>query len=191
VQTTEVPEQITPELQEEIMNRSGLDITLAEEDIFPNDTMASTYIKSKEGFLSTPEWDVNHWTWGYGTAAPHDGGRNEPPPSDLTITRDEAQEELINYMGTEVLNKLKAFEEKHNYTWNNNQIAALTSFMFNGKPHWLRQVTDNGTRTNEKIAEAMLLYHNVDDGSGKLVPSQGLITRREEEVTMFLGGIGG
>ena len=199
MQTTEASEQITksieepevemyelPELQEEIMNRSGLDITLAEEDIFPNDTMASTYIKSKEGFSFTPFWDQNHWTWGYGTAAPYGGNKDEPPPPYLTITRKDAQEELIDYMETEVLNKLKAFNEKHNYNWADNQIDALTSFMFNGKPHWLSQVTDNGTRTNEEIAEAMLLYHNITI-DGKLVPSKGLITRREEEVAMFLG----
>ena len=170
------------------MTPSGLDITLADEDIFPNDTLASTFIKGKESYSETPYWDVDHWTWGYGTAAPHDGGKDEPPPTDLTITREKAQEELINYMETEVLNKLKAFEEKHNYTWTDNQIAALTSFMYNGKPHWLRQVTASGTRTDEEIAEAMLLYHNVDDGSGNLVPSTGLIKRRQEEHNIFVGG---
>ena len=173
--------------EEEDMPLSGLDITLAEEDKFDSDTLASTFIKSKEGFLPTPEWDVNHWTWGYGTAAPHSGGQNSPPPSDLTITREEAQEELIGYVETEVVNKLKDFEEKHNYNWTDNQIAALTSFMYNGKPHWLRQLTANGTRSNEEIAEAMLLYHNVDDGSGNLVPSHGLIERRKEEHNIFTG----
>ena len=184
MQTTEVPEQTT---------LSGLDITLAEEDIFPNDTIASTYIKSKEGFLSTPEWDVNHWTWGYGTAAPYGGNKDDPPPPYLTITRKDAQEELINYMETEVLDKIEKFQEEfpRYKNWADNQIDGLTSFLYNGKPNWLRQVTANGTRTNAEIAEAMLLYHNVDDGSGKLVPSEGLIRRREEEVVIFLGGIGG
>tara|TARA_R110002110_G_scaffold88655_3_gene230985 strand:- start:167 stop:685 length:519 start_codon:yes stop_codon:yes gene_type:complete len=169
------------------MPLSGLDITLAEEDKFDNDTLASTYIKSKEGFLPTPKWDVNHWTWGYGTAAPYSGGKDSPPPSELTITREEAQEELIGYVETEVVNKLKDFEEKHSYNWTDNQIAALTSFMYNGKPHWLRQLTANGTRSNEEIAEAMLLYHNVDDGFGNLVPSTGLIKRRQEEHNIFTG----
>ena len=85
------------------------------------------------------------------------------------------------------MNKLKDFEEKHSYNWTDNQIAALTSFMYNGKPHWLRQLTANGTRSNEEIAEAMLLYHNVDDGFGNLVPSTGLIKRRQEEHNIFTG----
>ena len=174
--------------EEETMTASGLDITLAEEDKFDSDTLASTFIKSKEGFLPTPEWDVNHWTWGYGTAAPHDGGKDSPPPPELTITRVEAQEELIGYVKTEAVYKLKDFEEKYNYNWTDNQIAAITSFMYNGKPRWLRQLTADGTRSNAEIAEAMLLYHNVDDGSGNLVPSPGLIKRRQEEANIFTSG---
>ena len=166
---------------------SGLDITLAERDRFEDDTQASVYIKSKEGFLSRPKWDVNHWTWGYGTEAPHDGERDERPPWNLIITREEAQEELINYMETEVLNKLKTFAEKHNYNWTENQIDGLTSFIYNGKPNWLRQVTADGTRTNEEIAEAMLLYHNITDKDGNLIPVRSLIERRKEEVAIFLG----
>ena len=179
MQTTEVPEQTT---------LSGLDITLAEEDIFPNDTIASTYIKSKEGFLSTPEWDVNHWTWGYGTAAPYGGNKDDPPPPYLTITRKDAQEELINYMETEVLDKIEKFREEfpRYKNWADNQIDGLTSFLYNGKPNWLRQVTANGTRTDEEIAEAMLLYHNVTI-DGKLVPARGLIKRRKEEHDIFVG----
>lgn len=172
------------------MTPSGLDITLADEDIFPNDTLASTFIKGKESYSETPYWDVDHWTWGYGTAAPHDGGKDEPPPTDLTITREEAQEELMGYIETEVLDKIENFQKefpRYN-NWTNKQIDGLTSFLFNGRPNWLRQVTANGTRTDEEIAEAMLLYHNVNDGSGNLVPSTGLIKRRQEEYTIFVGG---
>jgi len=177
----------------EDMTPSGLDITLEEEDIFPNDTLASTYIKSKEDFYSAPYWDVDHWTWGYGTAAPHDGGKDEPPPTDLTITKEEAQEELMGYIETEVLNKIENFQEefpRYN-NWTDNQIDGLTAFLYNGKPNWLKQVTANGTRTDEEIAEAMLLYHKVDDGTetGNLIPLAGLIKRREEEVAMFTRGM--
>lgn len=42
-------------------------------------------IKQFEGFRSTPYWDVNRWSWGYGTRAPGSSG---------TITRDEATAEL-------------------------------------------------------------------------------------------------
>ena len=167
---------------------SGLDITLKKEDEFENDTLASRFIKSKEGFLPTPKWDVNHWTWGYGTAAPYGGNKDEPPPPYLTITRKDAQEELINYMKTEVLDNIEKFQEEfpRYKNWTDNQIDGLTSFMYNGKPNWLRQVTDNGTRTNEEIAEAMLLYHNVTI-DGKLVPARGLIKRRKEEHDIFVG----
>ena len=40
----------------EDMSLSGLDITLAEEDKFENDTLITVAIKSKEGFLKTPKW---------------------------------------------------------------------------------------------------------------------------------------
>ena len=189
VQTTETSEQTTPTPTEgEDMTPSGLDITLAEEDIFENDTLASTYIKGKEGYSETPYWDVNHWTWGYGTEAPLPKDRNAEVPTDLNITREKANEELHGYLDREIINKLNDYSERHNYNWSNTQKEGLTSFLYNlgyGKIH---QLTDNGTRTNEEIAEAMLLYHNVDDGSGKLVPSEGLIRRREEEYTIFVGG---
>jgi len=176
------------ETEGEDMTPSGLDITLAEEDIFENDTLASTYIKGKEGYSETPYWDVNHWTWGYGTEAPLPKDRNAEVPTDLNITREKANEELHGYLDREIINKLNDYSERHNYNWSNTQKEGLTSFLYNlgyGKIH---QLTDNGTRTNEEIAEAMLLYHNVDDGSGKLVPSEGLIRRREEEYTIFVGG---
>jgi len=164
------------------MTPSGLDITLAEEDIFENDTLASTYIKGKEGYSETPYWDVNHWTWGYGTTAPHSGGQDTPPPSELTITREEAQEELLDYMQKEVFNKLMPFDEEHNYNFTESEIAALTSFMFNLGPGSLNQVTANGTRSKEEIANKMLEYIN---SAG--VPKQGLINRRKEEYDIFTG----
>ena len=77
-----------------------------------NGELVKEAIVYKEGFLSTPEWDVNHWTWGYGTAAPYGGNKDEPPPPYLTITRKDAQEELINYMETEVLDKIEKFQEE-------------------------------------------------------------------------------
>jgi len=166
------------------MTPSGLDITLKEEDIFSDDTKASTYIKSKEGFRETPYWDNNHWTWGYGTTAPHSGGPDEPPPSDLTITRTEAQGELLAYMQKEVFDRLKPFDEEHGYNFTDSEVAALTSFMFNLGPGSLNQVTANGTRSKEEIANKMLEYIN---SAGQ--PSQGLINRRQEEHDLFTGKI--
>ena len=90
-QVAEVSEQITESItnptlerfeseepyvqQEEDMSLSGLDITLAEEDKFENDTLITVAIKSKEGFLRTPKWDNAQWTWGYGTEATLQIGR--------------------------------------------------------------------------------------------------------------------
>mgnify|MGYP003463185698 CR=1 FL=1 len=68
--------------------------------------------------------------------------------------------------------------------WNNTQIDALTSFIYNGGTGWLDEVTHNNTRTDEVIAQKMLEYNNAD---GK--PSKGLTARRQAESAWFRRGM--
>jgi GH24 family phage-related lysozyme (muramidase) len=172
------------------MSLSGLDITLAEEDKFENDTLITVAIKSKEGFLRTPEWDNAQWTWGYGTEAPLPKDRNAEVPTDLTITREQAQEELLGYLDREIINKLNTYSERNNYNWNDTQKEGLTSFLYNLGFGALNQLTANGTRTDEEIAEKMLEYNKErNPETGELEVSRGLTKRRIDESDYFRRGM--
>ena len=171
------------------MSLSGLDITLAEEDKFENDTLITVAIKSKEGFLRTPEWDNAQWTWGYGTEAPLPKDRNAEVPTDLTITREQAQEELLGYLDREIINKLNTYSERNNYNWNDTQKEGLTSFLYNLGFGALNQLTANGTRTDEEIVEKMLEYNKAPNKAGELEVVEGLTKRRIEESNYFRRGM--
>ena len=174
----------------EDMSLSGLDITLAEEDIFENDTLTTISIKGREGFLSKPVWDKRQWTWGYGTEAPLPRDRNAEVPTDLIITREKAQEELLGYLDREIINKLNDYSERHNYNWNDIQKEALTSALYNLGYSTIHQLTANGTRTNEEIAEKMLEYNKApNEETGELEVVEGLTKRRIEESNYFRRGM--
>ena len=72
------------------------------------------------------------------------------------------------------------FGQSKKYKWGQNQVDALTSFIFNGGSGWLGQVTDNGKRKNPEIASAIPLYNKA--GGQELA---GLTKRRQEEAAMF------
>ena len=131
------------------------------------------FVKEKEGFRKDAYQDVvGVWTIGYGFT------KNVKPGD--TITKDEAEERLEEEL-QDYLEYVIYFMNQNNYTWNNNQVAALTSFIFNGGKGWLKQVTDGGKRDNDTIAAKMRLYHNA--GGKKL---RGLEIRRNEEADHFL-----
>lgn len=176
--------------EEETMTASGLDITLAEEDTFENDTATSIFIKSKEGFLSVPKWDNQQWTWGYGTEAPLPKDRDAEVPIDLTITREAAQEELVGYLDKEIVNKLNSYSERNNYNWNKDQKEALTSFLYNLGYGAINTLTADGTRSNEEIAKMMLEYNKERNAeTGELEVKEGLTKRRQDEHDIFTGKV--
>jgi GH24 family phage-related lysozyme (muramidase) len=45
-----------------------------------------------------------------------------------------------------------SFGKSKKYPWGQNQVDALTSFIYNGGEGWLNQVTDEGKRKNPEIA---------------------------------------
>jgi GH24 family phage-related lysozyme (muramidase) len=65
------------------------------------------------------------------------------------------------------------------YEWTQNEFDALVSFCYNIGS--INQLTDDGLRSKNVIANKMLLYHNF---KGK--DSGGLIKRREKEQQLFL-----
>lgn len=109
-----------------------------------------------------------YFTIGYG----HYGSDVSP---NMVITSSEAEALLKK--------DLKKFEDKVNkydkYDWTQNEFDALVSFAYNiGN---IDQLTQNGTRSKEQIAEKILQY---DKAGGKKLA--GLTKRRLEEQMMFL-----
>jgi len=133
------------------------------------------FVKRKENFIATAFWDNKQWTNGYGTKA---------KSSTETISEHEATRRL-NADLTARKTYVASYGQKHGYTWDNNQVDSMTSFAHNLGTGAVGQVTNNGTRTNGEIAEAMKLYYNAN---GVVLP--GLKTRRNEEAAWFRRGIG-
>lgn len=132
-------------------------------------------IKRFEGCRLTAYKDpVGIWTIGYG----HTHGVTEGK----TITQEEADRLLRS--------DLDAFEGHvnrydHLYDWTQNEFDALVSFSYN--IGGIYQLTKDGTRSKEEIAEKIPAYCNAMVG-GKLQPLEGLIRRREEERKLFTSG---
>lgn len=131
-------------------------------------------IKSCEGLrLKAYKDAVGVLTIGYG----HTGKvKGKPIKLGLKITEAEAEKLLLG--------DLKRFEKhvstyQSKYKFNENEFSALVSFAFNiGN---IRQLTNNGTRTKQVIANKIPLYCNA--GGVKL---NGLVKRRKKEKDLFL-----
>lgn len=127
-------------------------------------------IKKHEGCkLKAYKCPAGVWTIGYG----HTG-------SDVkygqTITQAKAEQLLKNDLA-KFERHVMLFNSK--YHWTQNEFDALVSFAFNiGN---INQLTANGKRTKEQIAQAMLLYNKA---GGKVLP--GLTKRRQAERELFL-----
>ena len=130
-------------------------------------------VKGFEGFKAKAYWDTDHWSIGHGTRA---SGR------DATITLEQANIEL-----SKELNKSRAavirHQEKYNYDWSDNQVDALSSFVFNLGAGGLSKLTDDGTRGDEIISQKILEYNTSD---GKVLA--GLTKRRKSEAKLFTQG---
>ena len=140
----------------------------------PSDIPSSLVIKRFENFTPVADWDVRQNTNGFGTKALN---------ADEEITMEVAQERLMAVV-TRDMDSIRSFGEEHGYNFAENEIVGLTSFMFNLGPGALNQVTANGTRSKEEIANKMLEYIN---SAGQ--PLQGLINRRQDEYDIFTGKV--
>ena len=138
----------------------------------PSDELIQ-FVKQKEGFSPKAFWDYKQYTNGYGTRA---------NSSDEVIDEKEADHRLRE-KAQEFYNIVVKFDHAYKYGFNDNQLNALTSFVFNGGPGWLDQVSANGKRSKEQIAQAMLNYNTA---GGQQLP--GLVSRRRQEVAMFNAG---
>ena len=126
-------------------------------------------IKKFEGCeLKAYQCSAGVWTIGYG----HTNGVK----STNVITREQAEQYLIE--------DLEIFEKnveryRYRYNWNQNEFDAMVSFAYNIGS--IDQLTADGTRSKEVIAEKMLSYNKV-----KKKVTDGLTERRKAERELFL-----
>ena len=133
------------------------------------------FIKQYEGqFQAKAFWDHKQYSIGYGTKA------NSP---NEVITESEAMSRL-----QADVSQRRAYVSRYSTSrgrnWNDDQIDALTSFIYNGGEGWLDQVTNGNRRTDEEVATMMLEYNKA---SGKVSP--GLLKRRKAESAWFRKGM--
>lgn len=132
-------------------------------------------IKEFEGCRLTaykPVQTEPYWTIGWGHYGPD-------VQAGQTITQFQADEMLKNDMTQyeDAVNTICAY-----LNLNQNQFDALVSFAYNCGAGSLRQLTQNGTRTIEQIAEKILLYNKTIAGQ----ELAGLTRRRKAEQELFL-----
>ena len=107
------------------------------------------FVKEKEGYRSEAYQDaVGVWTIGYGITEGVEKG-------DI-VTKEQAEEQL-----RVALSRFRDYvilrRDSWGYDWSDNQVDALTSFIYNLGRGALAQVTNGGTRSNEEIATKMKL----------------------------------
>ena len=132
------------------------------------------FVKEKEGFRANAYQDaVGVWTIGWGSTKGVKQGDQ--------ISRENA-EKLLKEELEDFQHYVENYSKKVGYHWESHKIEALTSFVFNLGKGRLNQLTQDGTRTDEVIADKILLYKNA---GGKPLP--GLVKRRQEESDHFKG----
>ena len=130
------------------------------------------FVKEREGFRMNAYQDsVGVWTIGFGSTH----GVKEGDHISLQNAEKLLQRELEDFQ-----HYVERYSNRVGYYWNQQQVEALTSFIFNLGKGRLNQLTQDGTRSNEVIAEKMKLYYNA--GGVKL---RGLELRRLAESEHF------
>jgi len=131
---------------------------------------AAQLIASFEGFRAHPYWDVNRYSWGYGTPAPGATG---------TITKEQALAELQQHSAAD----LQYLQPLITRPLNANQWAALLSFAYNeGSGNADNLVNNINAGDDQALADQWRLYNKARDAAGNLVYSQTLADRREKEL---------
>lgn len=132
--------------------------------------LAVDLIKQFEGFHSTPYWDHQQYSWGYGTRAPGASG---------TISREQAERELARHLqGVE-----RSIDQSVRVPLNPNQRAALTSFAYNVGEGAFENSTLLRRLNAGDYAGAAAEFSRWTRASGQVLP--GLVTRRNAEAELF------
>ena len=143
------------------------------------------FIKGREGFVSTPVWDVSQRSIGYGCSTVY---AEKYGFSTEKITKEDAEALLLCVLA-EHETKLDAFLEKYDLQMKQHQYDALMSFTFNVGISWmnpanrLSSLLINGDYSVNEFASAMGVWCHV----GKEIDNN-LLNRRIREIKMFLFG---
>ena len=134
------------------------------------------FIKGHEGYRDDAYWDSHGgvWTVGYGRTGKDvgEGHKTDRDSEDSWVAKrvDNDRNKVIQYMNL------------NGYQWNDAQIDALTSGVYNMGVGYLDKVTKGGTRDNATIGDKIRLYNKA---GGVELP--GLVRRRNEEADIFSG----
>jgi GH24 family phage-related lysozyme (muramidase) len=120
-------------------------------------------------------WDYKQYSIGYGTKA---SGPDE------MITEAEADKRLRDEI-SKSYQYVASYAKQKGYNWDQGKMDALASFVYNLGPGQLKNLTNDGKRTDAEIAQALPLYNKA---GGKVLA--GLEKRRTAELGMFTGGGG-
>ena len=120
-------------------------------------------------------WDYKQYSIGYGTKA---SGPDE------MITEAEADKRLREEI-SKSYQYVASYAKQKGYNWDQGKMDALASFVYNLGPGQLKNLTNDGKRTDAEIAQALPLYNKA---GGKVLA--GLEVRRTAELGMFTGGGG-
>lgn len=131
------------------------------------------FVAKFESFSPTAYDDFKQTSIGYGSKA---SSKNQ------TITEAEAKKLLEKDLNT-ARKFVVRMKEKSGYSWTENQIDALTMFTHNNGPGGLNELTENGTRGDEEIADMLPKYKYA---GGKI--RDGLVKRRAAELKLFNEG---
>ena len=111
-------------------------------------------------------------------------GRTEGVNINMTTNIETERKWLHNYADM-LYKKVKEYcNNKYDYNFNENQLLALTDFVFNLGFAKLAQLTKSGTRTPHVIASKILEYDKARV-NGVLKPLKGLTARRKWEYDLF------
>jgi len=145
----------------------------------PSDSLIN-FLKQKENPVlakskgtSKAFWDFKQYSIGYGTKA------NSP---DEIINEAEADKRLRNEL-SKSYEFVASYAKQKGYNWDQGKMDALASFVYNLGPGQLKNLTNDGKRTDAEIARALPLYNKA---GGKVLA--GLEKRRTSELAMFTGG---
>ncbi len=135
-------------------------------------------VKHFEGCrLTSYQDEVGVWTIGYGITNADKSITGTTIKKGLKISEATAEKWLKESLNKKYLPKVMKYDIR--YGWNQNEIDALVSFAYNIGS--IDQLTANGSRSRETIADKMLEY--VKAGG---VTYNGLVRRREAECELFL-----
>lgn len=140
-------------------------------------TNLSKFLSKWEGFSPTPYWDVNRWSWGYGTRVPNSGTDKTKNPGG-TITRDKAMSELQAYASNDLMELLPLVVPRLNA----RQWAAFLSFSYNLGLGNANNLLANINAQDNAALETQWKKYIYADG----VVNQNLVARRNAEWQLWL-----